>query len=350
MHARDLVSDPILNRIYLGMTEIHHRDISRDWFVGFLVHLQRTNSRAVKSYLRGVLAQHTKWMTEAFDIDDPSLDEVLATKHTELDTQGYTYLQLPQAQVDELIAAFHGTEVCNIDQSEKYVFGPRPTISRQTALSSEFFEEQSSVLAMPAIVKLATNKHILKLVRHYLGALPRLSAMGISIYQPEQEGLLPSGDWHIDKGPISSLKMFIYLNDVNADNGPHAFVAGSHNDAKVEDALNACFSDNPDLVEQFLEHQRWATEDVAMVFPGREVFHTGPAGFAILEDIRGLHRATPLNTGQRIMLTLEWSLDPSPLGGQREKMRFEDIPGDIRPTSEGAEKMFRYIFSEYLRP
>jgi hypothetical protein len=63
MHARNLVSDPVLNRICLGMTDIHHRDISQDWFVGFLVHLQRSNSRMVKSYLRDVLAQHTKWMT-----------------------------------------------------------------------------------------------------------------------------------------------------------------------------------------------------------------------------------------------------------------------------------------------
>lgn len=201
---------------------------------------------------------------------------------------------------------------------------------------------------MPAIVKLATNKHILKLVRHYLGALPRLSAMGISIYQPEQEGKLPSSNWHIDKGPISSLRMFVYLNDVNADNGPHGFVAGSHNDAVVEDALATGLRDQRELADQLLESQRWSNEDVTKIFPEREIFHTGPAGLAILEDTRGLHRATPLKAGQRVMLTLEWSLDPSPLGGQRDKMRFEDISDSIRPTSERAEKRLRYIFSEYL--
>jgi hypothetical protein len=349
MHSNDSVSDPMLNRIYRGERELHNRGISEDWFVGFLVHLQRSDSRALKASLRDILAQHTQWITNPFDLDELGLDDDLAVKNKEMEENGFTYFQLPRTQADDLLAAFHGTEVCSIDRAESHIFGPQPMVSTYTALSSEFTERQACVLTMPAIVRLATNRHILKLVRRYLGALPRLSSMGISINQPEQKGALPSGNWHIDKGPISWLKMFVYLCDVDIETGPHAYVAGSHKDELVEQSVAAVFADQQDLRVRLLTSQRWGDKEILAIFPGREIYHTGAAGVAILEDTGGFHKATPVISGQRIMLTLEWSLDPSPLGGQRTRIRFEDVPTEIRPAPGKAEQRFRYIFSEYLK-
>ena len=76
----------------------------------------------------------------------------------------------------------------------------------------------------------------MRLVHRHLGALPRLSGMGLIASQSGKDGSVGSSNWHIDKGPLSCLKMFIYLNDVNSNSGPHAFVRDSQNDVFVHEA------------------------------------------------------------------------------------------------------------------
>ena len=76
----------------------------------------------------------------------------------------------------------------------------------------------------------------MRLVHRHLGALPRLSGMGLTASQSGKDGSVGSSNWHIDKGPLSCLNMFIYLNDVNSNSGPHAFVRGSQNDVFVHEA------------------------------------------------------------------------------------------------------------------
>lgn len=349
MNTSDVISDRVLSKIYSGEREIHHRDISQDWFVGLLTHLQRSDSRPFKAYLRGVLAQHARWITREFDSGDDALDAVLAGKFEELRADGYSCFNLPREQVDEILAAFQGIELSDATGSECIKFGPDFSKATKTALSSEFVDVGACVLTMPAVVRLAANKQILKLARHYLGALPRLSGMGLSVYQAGKQGPVPSNDWHIDKGPVSWIKMFVYLNDVTPRSGPHAFVAGSHDDEKVRLALTKRLPDSPDMVELFLNKQRWSNAEVEAVFPGQEVRNAGPAGLMVLEDTRGFHKATPLLEGHRVMLTFEWSLDPCTLARSPHQISYEAVPDEIRPKSERAEQRFRYIFGEYLR-
>lgn len=102
--------------------------------------------------------------------------------------------------------------------------------------------------------------------------------------------------FHFDMERIKWLKIFIYLTDVDADNGPHVFVEGSHRRGGIP--------------KTFLKkgYTRLTDEEVIQAF-GQEKLITfvGARGTIIIEDTRGLHKGMHLAKGQRLMLQLQYS-------------------------------------------
>ena len=244
---------------------------------------------------------------------------------------------------NKLIGCFHGA-----DSDEKFYFDPDLSTTRTTSFSTAIAAPRANVLDYPDIVRLAGNKHVLGIVREFLGALPRLSGMSLTLNQAGRQGRIPSSNWHYDKGPIGAVKMFVYLNDMTPRTGPHAFVTGSQETKLVEEAVTRRYPRDPETARGLFHSQRWSADEMDAVFPDRQIIHTGPAGLAILEDTRGFHRATHVETGHRLMLTLEWALDSAPTGRIPERVPFDSLPRGIRPTSDLAERRFRYIFDDFL--
>ncbi len=102
--------------------------------------------------------------------------------------------------------------------------------------------------------------------------------------------------FHFDMERIKWLKIFIYLTDVDLDNGPHVFVEGSHRSGQIP--------------KTFLEknYTRLSDEEVIQAF-GKEklITFTGAKGTIIIEDTRGLHKGNHLIKGERLMLQLQYS-------------------------------------------
>jgi len=351
MRTRDAIIDPILQRIYAGERNLHSRDLSHEWFLGLLAHLQRSDSRPFKAEMAAILAQHARWMTREIDLEDPALDDEGKARFAELAQDGYTYLQLPEKFVDTMEAAFHGVTLHDSSGEHQIVYGEDSRSAPKTAYAStcNLTIPGLCILEFPEVVKLVSNRLILRLVHRHLGALPRLSGMMLSVTLSGKNGSAGSVNWHIDKGPLSWLKMFVYLNDVDAESGPHAFVRGTQNDMFVHESLRASLPGQPENVETLMNTQRWADSYVHAVFPNREKYHVGPKGTAFLEDTRGFHKATHPTNGLRRMLSIEWSLDPTPLGIPHKRIGFDDLSDSIRPTSPKAEARFRYMFGEYLQ-
>ncbi|MDA9975442.1 hypothetical protein N9F34_01225 [Alphaproteobacteria bacterium] len=349
MRTRDAIDDPILRRIYKGESRLHARDLSQDWLVGLLIHLQRSNSRPFKAEMAAILAQHTRWMTQEFDEEDRTLDEEGEARFAELAQDGYTYLQLPEKFVETIEASFHDVILDDNTSEHQIIYGEDVRAAPKTSYSSNFKNPALCILEFPEVVKLVCNRFIMRLVYRHLGALPRLSGMALTVSQSGKDGSVSSADWHIDKGPLSWLKMFIYLNDVDSNSGPHAFVRGSQNDVFVHEALRASLPRQSEYVGTLMGAQRWTDSHVRAVFPDRKKYHVGPKGTAFLEDTRGFHKATHPTKGIRRMLTIEWSLDPSPYGPPPRRIGFDALAKSIRPTNPKSEARFRYMFGQYLQ-
>lgn len=98
--------------------------------------------------------------------------------------------------------------------------------------------------------------------------------------------------WHYDIDSHRWLKVFIYLNDVSEYNGPHAAKLGTHlPGSKHQTLLNKGYSRISDIEINSLQKEE------ATIFKGL-------AGTTIIADTKCYHRGTPLQAGERKILTL----------------------------------------------
>ena len=108
----------------------------------------------------------------------------------------------------------------------------------------------------------------------------------------------PSEEFDLDKAALKYhfdldnmakwLKVFIFLNDVNIDNGPHVFIEGSHKSLK----------------QQFWRDGRFDNNEVDEFYPDASRTFTAKAGDILIVDTIGLHKGMPLKRGHRDLLQL----------------------------------------------
>ena len=129
------------------------------------------------------------------------------------------------------------------------------------------------------------DPYLLEIVTHYMGIVPKLSEAYVRRNFPAPHRTM-NHYWHRDLNtPLHLLKIFFFLTDCEARNGPHDFVRGSHRNL---DVLNGkrYFSD--------------AEVDRAYPPGSRErLVSIVKAGTVIIEDTRGLHRAQLPEAGFR---------------------------------------------------
>lgn len=112
------------------------------------------------------------------------------------------------------------------------------------------------------------------------------------------------------------LKVFHYLEDVSPDNAPLVYLKGSHRGfwrRATEQRIYRYYRTGPDgfaaggpdyyFLGSFWPHEiRQLRNDYGF----EELTCTGAAGTTVIFDGRGLHHATPLRHGRRLILTSYW--------------------------------------------
>jgi hypothetical protein len=100
--------------------------------------------------------------------------------------------------------------------------------------------------------------------------------------------------FHYDCDYKKFIKIFIYLNDVDDENGPHIFVRGTHKKRKIIH-LNATRLDDDDVEKNYNK---------------QVIKFTGKAGTTIFEDTFGLHKGKVPEKKTRAMLVYEYGITP----------------------------------------
>ena len=122
----------------------------------------------------------------------------------------------------------------------------------------------------PTILKLVTRPDIVALAQEYIGCLPTITS--VSAWWSKFTGeTFHTQNMHRDYDDFRFLAFFIYLSDVDEDNGPHVYYANTHK----------------------------GSNDMS----NKKVI-TGKAGTAIFGDTYALHYGQPLNSGKRLLF---WS-------------------------------------------
>ncbi len=111
--------------------------------------------------------------------------------------------------------------------------------------------------------------------------------------------------FHYDLDRLKFLKFFIYLTDVNEENGPHVYVKGSH--LKPFDFINYDGRYSDDLI--FMNQ----AENIVKL--------TGKKGTIMAVDTRGIHKGLELLAGERLIYQLQFT---NSLFGTRNYKDYKD--------------------------
>jgi hypothetical protein len=129
-----------------------------------------------------------------------------------------------------------------------------------------------------ACKKVAYDKNVLSVVRGYFGMEPVVSSSALLWTYPIHANgkCLGDNEWgfHYDLDDYKFLKIFIYLNNVDIDAGPHVLVEKTH------------------LKKSFYEklHRRLSDAEVKERFPNQIRIIEGKAGSAFFADTYNIHK------------------------------------------------------------
>jgi hypothetical protein len=137
---------------------------------------------------------------------------------------------------------------------------------------------------------LANHPDVLRLAGDYLGYTPTITLMGLRWSFPCGDTDADVQHYHRDSEP-GSIKLMVYLTDVDAGNGPHSYVPGTHLDRMP------------------LRLRRYSDREVAAEH-GDGVTITGAAGTSFVIDSKGIHKGTPPARADRLLLVIQYSLLP----------------------------------------
>lgn len=148
------------------------------------------------------------------------------------------------------------------------------------------------------IQSLMMDPVIINIARNYFGSEPVFDfpAMWWSATFSKEASSEAAQLYHFDMDRIKWLKIFIYLNDVGMDNGPHSYIRGSHKiGAKPRKILKRGYV---------------RVEDAELVnFYNREdiITLTGEAGVMFAGDTKCWHKGNPLKKGERLVLEFQFA-------------------------------------------
>lgn len=137
---------------------------------------------------------------------------------------------------------------------------------------------------IPSFYSLWLDERLLNIIEGYMGIRPHLVEAYLRRNFPAKYKVM-NHFWHRDTNhPDFLLKAFIFFSDCKITNGPHEYISGSISDLTV--------SGKP----------YYTDEEVDSVYPPNSknrIQSVVKAGTVILEDTRGLHRATIPEEGFR---------------------------------------------------
>ena len=165
------------------------------------------------------------------------------------------------------------------------------------------------VLRCPDVVALANHPSLVGAAARYLHCKPTISNISIWWSLPAGGAPQEAENYHRDVDEWRFVKFFLYMTDVDDSAGPHCFVRGSHRSSR------------------FLRIRRIRDEEVIEAFsPNDRLQIKGRAGDAFLEDTFGLHKGQPPTGRLRLLLQVEYSINPIAVYNYSAKIPSPDSP------------------------
>jgi ectoine hydroxylase-related dioxygenase (phytanoyl-CoA dioxygenase family) len=165
----------------------------------------------------------------------------LKTATAELQRKGYIVLKqkLPEDFCDELLR-FALTHPATLRQTDSGGAGQsQATYNADQPRAVIYDFDKAAILSNERVQALLIDPVILSIVQAYLQSEPvadMLSMWWSTAFKGKADGEAAQL-YHFDMDRVKWLKVFVYLTDVGADNGPHYFVSGSQRTGGIPQEL-----------------------------------------------------------------------------------------------------------------
>ncbi len=168
---------------------------------------------------------------------------------------------------------------------------------KQNINSTRFTYDSNDLLEIPSIQKLMLSDEILKTAQEYLNSLPIIDIVTAWwTFPTEKSDIHGAQFWHFDMDRTKWIKVFIYLNDVNIDGGPHCFIAKSHLDNGINYNIR---KRGYKRIEDSLIEKYYSNDDIKYIM--------GRKGALLFEDTRGLHKGLRVSKNPRLLVQFQYS-------------------------------------------
>jgi len=230
----------------------------------------------------------------------PMSENELKAATAELQRKGYIVLKqkLSEDFCDELLR-FALTHPATLRQTDSGSAGQSQAIYNPDQPRAVIYDfDKAAILSNERVQALLIDPVILSIVQAYLQCEPvadMLSMWWSTAFKGKADGEAAQL-YHFDMDRIKWLKVFVYLTDVGADNGPHYFVSGSQRTGGIpQELLKKGYARLQD--EEVARH--YSVQDVVEV--------TAARGSILIEDTRGLHKGQHVRNGHRLLLQYQFS-------------------------------------------
>ncbi|MBO9153622.1 phytanoyl-CoA dioxygenase family protein [Chitinophaga sp. GCM10012297] len=198
---------------------------------------------------------------------------------------------LPPEKVTELVKFSRSTPAIPRMMDDK-----TPLVYDSAAPQSPIYDfPAQSLFESPLIQSLLTDESVLAVAQEYVGPRPVLDlvTMWWSTAVCGKVDLSQAAQlYHFDMDRIKFLKFFIYLTDVDSQNGPHCYVRQSQ---RIK----------PKPVRK---DGRIKDEELMANYPKEDFVEiTGKAGTILAVDTSGFHKGKPLEQGERLLFQMEFA-------------------------------------------
>lgn len=251
---------------------------------------------------------------------------------------------LSRSQVEEVVAHLRKYPVFN-----GHVVGQSDGVARDLAelkkVSHYASYQRAAVLRAPHLLALANRPDIVALAAAKLGCWPTLYSMHAWwSFGGRAELARYAQSFHRDLDDFRFCTLFVYLTDVDAENGPHQYIRASHRLDGLKEMLRSASAIDPAIDPEQAESffvEGYGLDDVyEKLFVDEILTITGPAGHAFIADTSGLHRGLRPARGDRLIF---WARYGMLANAGIDEFGFEPLPMSELAAPLPDDAVSRYV-------
>lgn len=259
-----------------------------------------------------IVAEYYRTHLGELQIDPAAVTPDVLEAKKELDEKGIYFLKdiLPPNGAAKFRAEVKRLNVDFIDdRAESMLFAPFSVARAPKGARYAHYRTQD-ILKLDSVEKLVNSKHLHMIAELYLNAIPTISSVSVWHSWANHLPIKNTAQmFHQDRGDFRSVNLFLYLTDVNDENGPHAFYPGTHKIRFLEEIRQKLPREKQDIFWNVIDKHRYDT-DTLLDLLGEPLVIKGSEATGFFEDTNGLHRAVPPTNGERLIFEIVFTLIP----------------------------------------